>query len=71
MDLKYILLDIDSCVRGIGGLKKTIDYKNLPSIKAKNEDIDPQREETPEERLERHKKFFDSLKKLAPNKKDE
>ena len=71
MDLKYILLDLDACVRGLGGCKKTMDYKNLPSIKAKKEDIDPQKEETPEERLERHKKFFASLKKLAKNKKDD
>ena len=72
MDLKYILFDIDGCVRGLGGCKQPINYNNLPSIKAKHEDIeiDPQKEETEEERLERHKRFFASLKNMVQNKNE-
>ena len=65
-DLKTLLYDISSCVRGIGGIKKSFDVKLLPSNKEEEKIIiETNENETPEERLERHKKFFQSLKSLA------
>lgn len=66
-DLKTLLLDIDNCCRGIGGSKKQFDYKKLPSMKTKKieEEI---KEETPEQALERQKRFFEQLKTLCKNK---
>jgi hypothetical protein len=66
-DLKTILFDISSCIRGIGGVKKTFDPKELPSNnrdkKLKEEaELKAIENETPEQRKERHRKFFEELK---------
>lgn len=72
-DLKTILFDISSCVRGLGGVKKSFDPKDLPSVqkdrKEQAEREAKEREnETPEERLERQKKFFEMLRNTFNNK---
>jgi hypothetical protein len=72
-DLKTILFDISSCVRGIGGAKKLFDPKELPSNnrdrKLKEEaELKAIENETPEQRKERHKKFFEELKDAFKNK---
>jgi len=51
-------------VRALGGCKKIFDINNLPSIKNRNKiTLEEVKNETEEERLERHKKFFSELKK--------
>ena len=66
-DLKYILLDINNACRGLGGCKKVFDVDSLQSVKYNKEKInlDQVKEETEEQRLERHKKFFKDLKDLV------
>lgn len=65
-DLKTLLFDISSSVRGIGGVKTTFNPKDLPSNnrdkKLKEEEMKAVENETPEEREERHRKFFEELK---------
>lgn len=62
-DLKYILIDIDGAIRGIGGSKQPLDINKLPSY-AKNKQIQVNKshDETDEERLARHVKFFQQMK---------
>jgi hypothetical protein len=72
-DLKTILFDISSCVRGLGGVKQSFDPKELPSrardkkLKAELEEKEIENE-TPEQRKERHRKFFEELKETFKNK---
>lgn len=67
-DLKSLLFDISSSVRGIGGLKKTYNPKDLPS-NSRDRKIREEAEqkaienETPEERIERQRRFFEELKR--------
>ena len=66
-DIKTLLFDISSCARGIGGSKKTFNIKELPSNnrdrKLKEEAEQKAIEnETPEERIERQRRFFEDLK---------
>lgn len=68
-DVKYILLDIDAAVRALGGCKKVLNTDNLPSVRHKNKiTLEEVKNETEEERLERHKKFFSELKTMFSNK---
>lgn len=66
-DLKIILFDISSSVRGLGGVKKSFDPKELPSA-ARDRKTKAELEqkaienETPEQKLERHKAFFEELR---------
>lgn len=67
-DVKTILFDIDGCTRGLCGSKRPFDLNNLPSQKKRNTvvvDDDIKQTETEEERLERHKRFFEGLKRLG------
>jgi hypothetical protein len=67
-DLKTLLFDISSCVRGIGGAKKTFNPKDLPS-NGRDRKIKEEAEqkaienETPEERRARQRRFFEELKR--------
>lgn len=62
-----ILFDIDACTRGLCGSKKTFDIDLLPSIKKRKSEnkLEENKEETEEERLERHERFFEGLKSLV------
>lgn len=66
-DIKSLLFDIDSACRGIGGVNKPFDYNKLPSNKKNNVQnyITATKEQTEEQRLERHRRFFAGLKELA------
>jgi len=57
-------------VRGLGGIKKSFNVNDLPSEKHKRSvQIEHIRgTETKEERLKRHKEFFETLKALSKNK---
>lgn len=66
-DLKTLLFDLNGCVRGIGGSKQGFKVENLPSMKKANKEknkllMEGKENETPEEKLARHKAFFESLK---------
>lgn len=64
-------MDIDCGVRGLGGCKQPFNYKSLPSYDKYNKN-DPSisyENETEEERLARHKKFFESLKNMVKSNK--
>lgn len=66
-DLKTLLFDVDGSVRGIGGCKQTFKVDELPSVKRakieKNKLLtESNKDETPEEKLARHKAFFENLK---------
>jgi hypothetical protein len=69
-DVKTILFDIDGCARGLAGAKKPFDINKLPSYKKANTvKVEEQRRtETEEQRLERHKRFFEGLKSLGDKK---
>lgn len=66
-DVKTLLLDIDGGVRGLGGCKKPFDLKDLPSYEKynKNNSFIAPENETEEERLARHRAFFESLKNMV------
>lgn len=57
-------------VRGLGGIRKSFNVNDLPSEKHKRtvqiEHIHGT--ETEEERLKRHREFFETLKALSKNK---
>jgi hypothetical protein len=57
--------------RGLGGIRKPFSEKNLPSQRYKNPQnlIQPTKEETEEQKLQRHKEFFKGLSSLAPKSK--
>ena len=66
-DLKTLLFDLDGSVRGIGGCKQTFKVDELPSVKRANIEknrllTESRKDETPEEKLARHKEFFKNLK---------
>lgn len=65
-DIKLLTYDVSSCVRGIGGVKQSFNINNLASVKLSKEHktllIEPKKEETEEERLQRHREFFQSLR---------
>ena len=66
-DIKTLLYDITSSTRGIGGCKQTFNIENLPSFKKeKKKRLEQMKEstetETYEQKLERHRKFFEELK---------
>lgn len=69
-DIKTLFMDIDCGVRGLGGCKQPFNYKSLPSYDKynKNNEIIPENE-TEEERLIRHKRFFESLKNIVKSDK--
>ena len=63
-DIKAFLYDLSSSTRGLAGVKKGFDLKSLPSAvhyNKKKEEEAP-RNETHEEKLERHRRFFKELK---------
>lgn len=69
-DLKNLLFDIDSACRGIGGVKQVFDYKSLPSSKKKQQEyIQVQPEQSEAQRLQRHKRFFEQMKRAYGPKK--
>lgn len=72
-DLKTLLFDLDSGVRGLGGCKQSFKVEDLPSIKKSKEEKDKlllqgRENESNEEKLARHKAFFEELKKTFNNK---
>jgi hypothetical protein len=72
-DLKTLLLDLGSSVRGIGGCKQGFNVDNLPSVKRcqaeKNKILNQSVEnETETQKLERHKAFFENLKNSFKDK---
>lgn len=70
IDLKVLFFDVDGMVRGLGGIRKSFNVSDLPSEKHRRSvQIEHIREtETPEERLKRHREFFETLKALSKNK---
>lgn len=69
-DLKYILLNLESGVRGIGGVKQVLNVKDLPSMKRHSKmEIQAKADQTEEQRLQRHKRFFESMKQAYGPKK--
>lgn len=71
-DLKFILLNIESGVRGLGGVKQQFNLKNLPSVQRDKKQLIEQKqnqEQTEEMRLQRHKRFFEQMKKAYGPKK--
>lgn len=72
-DLKMLLFDLDAGVRGLGGSKVAFNVKDLPSYKKSMDEknklsLSTVENETPEERRERHRKFFEELKEAFKNK---
>jgi hypothetical protein len=71
-DIETLLFDISSSTRGIGGLKQAFKIDDLPSSKWKKQqsfkDFEEVKEETEEEKLERHRKFFSELKNTFKGK---
>lgn len=69
-DLKLLLFSIDACCRGLGGSKKIFDVNDLPSQQKNNKlkITNELKEETQEQRLQRHKRFFEGMKKSFVNK---
>lgn len=62
-DLKFLLFDISTCVRGIGGVKQTLNANQLPSYqKYRNDQFISKENESEEERKQRHLNFFKELK---------
>lgn len=71
-DLKFILLNIDCGVRGLGGVKQQLNIKNLPSVQRDKKQLIEQKqnqEQTEEMRLQRHRRFFEQMKKAYGPKK--
>lgn len=70
-DIKSLMFDISCCTRGLCGVKQAFDYRELPSHK-KNIHIQNKVDETEEQRLQRHKRFFEGLKaSFGPKKMTE
>lgn len=69
-DLKTLLFSIDACCRGLAGSKKIFDVNDLPSQQKNNKlkITNELKNETQEQRLQRHKRFFEGLKKSFVNK---
>lgn len=67
-DIKSLIYDISCCTRGLCGVKQAFNYKELPSHK-KNIHIQVKVDETEEQRLQRHKRFFEQMKRAYGPKK--
>lgn len=71
-DIETLLYDLSSSTRGIGGVKHAFKAEDLPSYKWKKQqsfkDFEEHKEETEEEKLQRHKAFFEELKKSFKGK---
>lgn len=66
-DIKFILFDISSSVRGIGGVKSCLKPSDLPSYE-KHKEKTINEIESKEEKEKRHLEFFKNLQALAKNK---
>ena len=68
-DMKTLLYDLSSCTRGLSGVKTRFNINDLPSVKnRKIENKEPDKNESEEEKRERHKRFFEELKQSFINK---
>ena len=67
-DIKSLMFDISCCTRGLCGVKQAFNYKDLPSQR-KNNIIEHKRDQTEEQRLQRHKRFFEQMKAAYGPKK--
>lgn len=68
-DLKALLFDLSSGLRGLGGVKQPFKLDDLPSYRArKQKELEPVENETLEEKRLRHEKFFNELKATFKNK---
>ena len=63
-DIKALIYDISNSTRGVCGVKKPFNYKELPSYaKTKQSEQKCIQNETEEQRLQRHRRFFEQMKK--------
>lgn len=70
VDIKTLILDADGFIRGQGGVKHPFNPKDLPSYKHRHNidqsiQVEPLTGETDEERLKRHREFFETLKRQS------